>query len=80
MKIALSLAVILACAGCSSSPRVAQEPQLRQELEIECVASNAAPSGCVTTHDIYIIAPLGSGGGVPSVADLRSPDAGKSEF
>lgn len=81
MKLAYAVLAALLCAGCTSSPSVvAQDVRVYQELEVECVASNVKASGCTTTHDIAIVAPLGSDRRLPSAADFRTPGAGKSEF
>ncbi|RDE08615.1 hypothetical protein DVH29_10660 [Pelagibacterium lacus] len=74
------MALTILVAACGSS-HVASAPQLNQELEIKCVASNARPSGCTTSHTIAVSTTITrTDGTLPSAADLRPPQAGESEF
>lgn len=84
MKIAAAVLVALLCAGCASSSsnpsRSLEQATVRQKAEVECVSGNIGDNGCKTEYGFMIVTPVNLGGGVPSVEDLRAPDAGKSEF
>lgn len=80
MRTLAALAIMMLVTACGSS-HVASPPQLNQELEIKCVASNARPSGCTTSHTIAISTRITrTDGALPSTDDLRPPQSGESEF
>lgn len=80
-KSVLALGLCCALAACASTPRMTAEPSVEQKLTVECVASNAAPSGCRTTHEIAVVARwTRADQGTPSIADLRDETARQPRY
>lgn len=72
MKLVLAFGLVTLVSACAAAPRYTAEPDLRQRITVECVASNMTESGCETKHEIAIVTTIRRDTtGLPSLDDLR---------